>query len=137
MSVTIPQVRNALTSTLTGITVFSGRVLSGWPNQIIPPCCVVYRRTTEKNVEFNGGDNTTFLVQIYLVPTELVSAQLQMDALLAPDGNQSILGCLTADTSLGGVVNWLTIPQLDEEGLVEMNGIQYYSASIQVLVSHN
>ena len=137
MAATIPAVRQAIATALAGITVFSGRVYSGWPNQVTPPCVTVYRRTTEKNVEFNGGDNSTFLVTVYLVPTELVTAQSQMDALLAPDGTQSILGCLTADTSLGGVVTWLTIPQIDEEGLVEVMGVQYYSASIQVLVSHN
>lgn len=135
---TIPQVRDAIAAAITGIPALSGRVSSGWPNQINAPCAVVHRKQTARNAEFNGGDNTIFHVTVYLPSIDLPTVQTTMDALLAPTGSGSIVALLAeGDTSLGGIVNWLTIPAIDEEGLVELLGVTYYSASISVLVSHN
>lgn len=136
MSLTIPQVRDALTASISSIAVFSGRVSSGWPGQVNGPCAVVHRKQTDRNVEFNGGNQTTFAISVYLPSTDLPTAQFTMDALLAEDGD-SVPAKVSADTSLGGVVNWATISTIDEEGLVDLQGITYYSASISVLVSHN
>jgi hypothetical protein len=131
---TIPQVRDAIAAAIT--TIPGLRVSSGWPGQVNPPQAVVHRKQTDRNVEFDGGNQTTFVVSVYLPSTDLATAQSTMDALLAEDGN-SVVALITADTSLGGVVNWCTIPMIDEEGLVDLLGVTYYSAAISVLVSHN
>lgn len=134
---TIPTVRDAVAAAISSAPTFSGRVYSGWPGQINPPCAVVHRKQTNRNVEFSGGNQTTFIVSVFLVPTDLPTAQSQADGLLSDTGTNSLPALLEADTSLGGVANWLTVPQIDEEGLVEMAGVAYYSASISVIVSHN
>lgn len=132
----IVQVRDAITAAVTPVPALNGRVSSGFPSLINPPCAVVHRRRTDRGIEFNGGNQTTFMVTIYLSFADLPTAQATMDGLLT-EGAGSVIAALEADTSLGGLVNWLTIPTIDEEGLIEMAGLTYYSASVSVLVSHN
>lgn len=132
---TIPQVRQALANTLTGIPGL--RVSSGWPGQINPPHAVVVRKQTNKNVDFDGGDQTHFVIGLYVASTDLPTAQTLMDGFLAPEGTSSVIACVSADTSLGGTAKALIVPSIEEEGLVDLMGVTYYSTSVSVIVNHN
>lgn len=130
----VTQIRTALANSMSGITGL--RTAAVWPGVVNPPIAVVRRSRTDYGTEFNGGDTSTFLVSLYLSSVDTVSSQYALDDYLSRAGAQSVIAAIQADTTLGGVVRNLAVDSVSEEGLTELAGNTYLSATIPVLVVH-
>lgn len=138
MSATVAQIRTALAASLSALSTATGlRVYDKWPGQITPPCAVIRRQRTDYGTNPLSGDNTSvFAVALFMPSIDVPGAQAALDAYLDPDSATSIQAAVVTDTTLGGVVRWLAVTGVEEEGLAEFGGLQYLSATVPVQITH-
>ncbi len=105
-----------------------------WPANLQGPCGVIRRLTSTYTVDFDGHDDCTYGITLYIPLTDYHAAQNMLDDLVAGDGALSVQHAIEADDTLAHMVEFLDVQSCQEEGAVEIAGVQYLSATIRVNV---
>jgi hypothetical protein len=129
---TIAQIRAAIAA---AIVIDGLRVHSSWPGQINAPAAVVRRKSTNFGVDFEGSDDHMFAVSVFVATSDPGTAQERLDAYLSTSGTSSIKAALeNASATLTGVIQFLNVEGVEEEGITSISGIDYLSGTINITV---
>lgn len=122
---TIAQIREGIAARLS--TIAGLHVYSKPPGSIISPAAVVTRRRTPYDVTFDGVDDHTFAVTVFVSFANSDVAHDLMDTYVAPAGASSIVAAINADPTLGGLVDFANVVSAEGERLVDYAGVAYLS----------
>lgn len=134
MAATPTAIRNALKAAvqtidgLTGYARVTGQI--NLPAVIVEPGPISYSETLR-----NGTHGLAYTVVVLVSDTDSDLAQQLLDEYLAHPSDKSILAAVEADTTLGGVVDWVVCRGVSSYGLIEYSGTQYVGARFPVEVS--
>lgn len=130
----VDEIRTAIAARLAGIAGLY--VHAKWPGTVNGDAAVVRRLNTDFGEDFNGSDRHRFGVTLYLPFTDTASAQDRLDDYCSTAGTQSVKAALEDDPTgtLGGVVQFFNVDGVDEEGIVELGGVTYISATVTLTV---
>jgi hypothetical protein len=129
---TVAQIRTALAAAVNGVGGLPG--YARYPGQFAKASMVVRRRGTRYGATFNGRSEMSMAVSIYVPLADLDTAQDTIDAALSETGTASVPAALQVDPSFGGVVRGSTVTDAVEEGQVEISGIPYLVATVNLTV---
>jgi hypothetical protein len=129
---TIAAIRAGIKASLVGISGVTWYDLH--PGQVILPAGVVRRQLTSYGVDFDGSDDHTFAVSLYMPLTEVSSAQTNLDELLSTSGTRSVKAALEVDGTFGGVVQFANVERVAEEGVAELSGVQCLVGTVVISV---
>ena len=87
-------------------TIAGLQVYSRPPGQINVPAAVVRRRSIQYGVSFDGLDDTSWGVTVFVSFANTDVATEDLDEYLSPTGASSIVAAIHADPTLGGVVDY-------------------------------
>jgi len=129
---TIAQIRAGLKTrleTITGLQVYDYR-----PGTISPPTAIVARQSTQYDRTFDGADDHTMAITVFVQFGSDRSAEDNLDAYLNESGASSIVAVIHADSTLGGVVDYSRVTQVVDNGLTPYGGgeTQYLAATFTV-----
>src|SRR5262245_11177206 len=112
---TVAAIRTGLKARLetTGIRAVDYR-----PGSINPPVAIVARQTTLYDLTFDGADDNTFIITVYVQHGDERAAQDSLDAYLVPSGATSVAAAIHGDPTLGGVVDFTRVVSAVDNGLV-------------------
>jgi hypothetical protein len=113
---TIAAIRAALKTRLE--TIVGLRVLDYRPGSINSPQAIVARQSTTYGVSFDGADDHTMAITVYVQFGTDRAAEDNLDAYLNATGASSIVAAIQADPTLGGVVDFTRISNVVDNGLV-------------------
>lgn len=102
------------------------------PGSINPPAAVVRRRVTTYDVTFDGADDTTYGVTVFVSFANTDVGTEQLDDYLAPSGAKSIPAAIEADPTLGGVVDFAHVSSAEGEKVTVYADISYLSAELVI-----
>lgn len=133
MASTVSGLRDALKTRLA--TIAGLRTHDTWPAQIHPPAAIVepLAGSFEQTL---GSDDALYRFQI-VVAVQFGTHRTAQDALdeyLTPSGTRSIRAALEGDVTLGGLAHSLSVTGWREYGTLEINGIEYLGAFVDVSV---
>jgi hypothetical protein len=129
---TITQIRQAIAAVVDNITGLN--VHAHWPGQISTPAAVVRRKQTRFGVDFDGSDDSTYAVSVYVAATD-PAVQDTLDAYLSTSGATSVKAILeAASPTLTGVVQFFNVESIDEEGITTISGVEYLTGTITIMV---
>lgn len=133
---TFSEVRQALAdriATISGLTV-----CATIPDSIMPPTAIIgppdkipflhYSDT------FDGGVTYLLAIRVYVSRADAPLAQLALDPYVAPTGAQSLDATIDDDPSLGGVVEYSNLVQVQGYGQYIIGDIAYIGAEWLVKV---
>lgn len=85
---------------------------------------------------FDGTESTTWHVVILAAPESIGydRGQAAIDAYLSKSGSSSVKAAIEADGTLGGVVDTLVVMRWFDRGLVEVSGLAYWGAKLEVTI---
>jgi len=129
---TIAAIRTAIKTSLVGITGVTWYDVH--PGQAILPAGIVRRQLTNFGVDFDGSDDHIFAVSLYLPLTEVSSAQSNLDELLSTSGARSVKVALEASATLGGVVQFINVERVAEEGVADISGVQCLVGTVIITI---
>lgn len=129
---TVQQVRTAIAAALAPITAV--RWYDKYPGQIVGPAGVVRRQSYNYGVDFDGDADGTYAVSIFIPLTDLESAQVLMDSLLAASGANSVATAIESTMTLGGVVQYVNTLRGTEDGITSVSGIDHLTATVTLTV---
>lgn len=89
-----------------------------------PPCVHVFRAETEFDTAGSRGeDRWEFIVQVLVSKNLGKPAQMRLDRMLNPSGDESVKVAIEADRSLGGVAYDLHVKSCSGDQVYEIEGI--------------
>jgi hypothetical protein len=129
---TIAAIRAGLKTRLE--TIVGLRVVDYRPGSLNPPMAVVVRQSTTFDVSFDGADDNTMAIIVYVQFGDDRVAEDNLDAYLDPSGASSIVAAVHADPTLGGVVDYSRVVDVVDNGLVAYGNtdLQYLAATFTV-----
>lgn len=127
----LPQIRDALKTTLQGISGL--QVYDTVPGQIVTPAAVVRRRSGPREDTLGGATvEYTMLVTFFSGKVSDPDAQDQIDAFISPHDSGSVFSVLNASPTLGGVVSWAKVTDVEQEHLVEYANVTYLGVDVVI-----
>ena len=133
MAATMAEVRQALADAAATVIPRSSPYMLAKPE---PPALCVIPNAITYGQTFDNGLLVPFDLWCYCSPADLVNAQKNIDAFMAPDGALSLKTAIEADQSLGGVVDFVrVIGWLEYARLVDVAGSQLLGAALRVEVA--
>lgn len=135
---TITAIAAALKTALATVTTV--RAYSEQPDTVAPtqgkavvfPVCreIVYHET------FAETEVSTWDVVILAAPESAgyTRGQQAIDPYISKSGSSSLKAAIESDGTLGGVVHTLVVPRAYDRGLIEVNGVSYFGAKLEVQV---
>jgi hypothetical protein len=129
---TIAQIRDGLATRLE--TIDGLRAHRTRPGQINPPCAVVSRRQTRFDQTFDGADDFTFAVTVFVQFGNDRTAQEALDAYLNPSGASSVVAAIHGDPTLGGVVDYARVVSAEQDGLETYAEVEYLAVDFVIEV---
>jgi hypothetical protein len=137
VSLTFAQVRAGIETALS--TIDGLRVYDYVPDNLSPPAAVIAPAPGEKfvtfNVDQNGGREFRLVVVLFVAKGTDRSGQGNLDAYLDDTGSQSIHAALTADHTLGGLVDYAILEDWGGYDIVEYAGVPTYTVRGSVMVA--
>lgn len=130
---TLSAVRAGLKTRVTTITALAQRTWDHWPDQFTPPGAIV--RVVSGNYEQTlGGNDAIVRFEIFIAVQvgTLETAQDQLDPYLDNAGASSIKAAIEADSTLGGVVSYSLVRGFRDYDILEINGVEYLGAIVEV-----
>lgn len=132
---TIAAVRNALAAV---VTVPTFQTYAHMPASFNGRSIVIRRLSIRYGSDFDGSDDCTYGISIYVPWTDNVAAQTVLDQCLdSKASTYSVKSLIEAAPTLNGVVDFVNVEQANEEGLVSVDNITYLAATITVTVGTN
>jgi hypothetical protein len=129
---TIAAIRNALAAVL---VVPGFQTYSFMPASLNGKALVVRRLSTRYGTDFDGNDDSTFGVAVYVPWTDNATAQALLDSCLGSTNTAySVKSLIEAAPTLNGVVDFVNVESVNEEGLVLVDNVTYLAATISVTV---
>jgi hypothetical protein len=111
------------------------RVSDHLPEQINPPAAVVMLDGLDYHRQMNQGLNEyQFVVMLAVGRMGERSAQLALDAYIAPDGPQSIRAAIEADPTLGGRAADATLVRASNVQSLSIGDAAYLTVELEVTV---
>jgi hypothetical protein len=132
---TVGQARTAIASAVDGVGGLPA--FSRYPGQFARASYVVRRRGTRYGAAFDGRDGMSMAVSVYVPLADLETAQDAIDAALSETGAASVPAALRVDPSFGGVVRGSVVTDAVEEGQIEISGVQYLAATVNLTVRNS
>lgn len=104
------------------------------PGSLNPPVAVVARQETRFDTTFDGADDHTMAITVYVQFGDDRVAEDNLDVYLDPSGSSSIVTAIHADPTLGGVVDYSRVVNVVDNGLVAYGNsdLQYLAATFTV-----
>jgi hypothetical protein len=127
---TIGQIKKALKDAASRIA--TARAYAVYPLDPKPPAMVPRLISWRHHDTFDGDRTYRFRLWVYLDPTDLNRAQTQLDDYLSDVGSNSVSRALETDTTLGDVVNDLTVIGGNDYGMVDTAGGQMLAGAVEV-----
>lgn len=127
---TVAEIREAIATSLQ--TISGLQVYARPPGEIAVPAAIVRRRQTTYDVTFDGDDDTTFAVTVFVSFANTDVATDAIDAYLSPTGASSLVAAIHTDPTLGGVVAYARVTSAEGERVTNYAGIDYLSAEIVI-----
>jgi hypothetical protein len=111
MAATLTAIRSGLKANLDPLTAVEGMQISAYLlSSPTPPAIQIYPAETEYDLAMGRGlDRWTLTVQAFFALTSDVGSQVSLDALLAPAGPLSVKQAVESDSTLGGLVDDLSV----------------------------
>lgn len=128
---TVQQIRDGLKARLDTISGLNAHAQMPVPS-INSPAAVVFRRSTDFDSS-TDSDDLTFGITVF-IDLARQSAQDELDAYTAGEGANSIRAAIDADPTLGGVVDWCRVAQVESDRVTEWSNVRCLSADIVVQV---
>jgi len=101
----------------------------------IAPAVMVATYTADYDLALGGGTTYDFTLYVVLSGNVDRSYQEQIDSYLSPSGSTSIAVAVDADPTLGGVVDFAAVRQVDSSLLqMDFAGVSYAAATVSVEV---
>jgi len=134
----LTQLRDGLKTRLA--TISGLRAYAEFPDAVVVPAAIVRPLRGQFRSALSGHPQTAFEVLVLVSMPRLDKAQDALDPYLADTGASSIFAALEGDRTLGGVADDILVGTDDwdwrDYGGVVVNGIEYLSARIDVLIYH-
>ena len=130
---TVAQIRDGLVVRLATIDGLRNHATP--PGQINPPATVVGRAETRYDVTFDGDDDHSMVIRVFVQFANNATAQEQLDGYLDAVGANSIVLAVHADPTLGGIVDYVRCAAAVDDGLVDYAGVAYLGGRITVEVA--
>lgn len=130
---TVSQIRTALAAAFATIDGLKGHATV--PGQINPPCAVIRRRSGPREDTLRGSTVAyTFTATLFCGAADDKSSQNTLDAYLSPEGGPSVFEALNEDATLGDVVDYAVISDVEADQLIEYAGAMYLGAEVIIEV---
>ena len=119
----------------TRVEMVSGlRGYDTWPDTFSPPGAVIQPMRGDPHTTFSGRGSLWFEVVLAVQQSRLRTAQDQLDDLLDLSGAGSVLAAIEGDVTLAGAAEGLILGGWRDYGDIEIGGIRYLGAVIDVEV---
>lgn len=130
----LSDVRTALAAAIDNVPGL--RALAQMSGQIDPPVAVVVPApgpfiSYSETFELNVADIALEVILLVSYADER-AGQLLLDGYLSATGAQSVRAAITADPTLGSVVDYAVLTEASDYGLIEWAGVQYLGARLAV-----
>jgi len=126
----IAAIRTAIATQLD--TIPGLRATGTAPGQVNPPIAIVTPNTTGMFITygetFDGAVSLAFQVYLLVSTASDRTAQALLDGYCNATGTQSVLACLQATPTLGGLVDYTAVIGAESYGNVDWNGVTYLGA---------
>jgi hypothetical protein len=127
-------VRDGIKAQLAAITGL--RVYDTIPDQISPPAAVV-APASGTFLEFDstmarGSDDLHFVVALLVARGSDRAAQDTLDGYLAGSGAASVKAAIESGGTLGGAVQWVSVPAARNYGSLDIGGVSYLGCEFVV-----
>lgn len=111
------------------------RVVPHSPERISVPAAAIEVSSIDYDQTFGKRlHEYPFTVRVYTSRADDKAGQDRLDAFLDPTGDVSVKAAIEADTSLGGVAETCRVTGVDNYGVYEVAGTNYYGAEFAVSV---
>lgn len=122
-------------ATIGGLKAFAEQ-----PDTVNPPTAFPIPREGDYHQTFGDQEQTTF--DVVLLAASFQNGQKRgqnaVDPFLSKSGASSIKAAIEgSDQTLGGVVETFTVSRWYARGLIEVNGVEYWGAKVEVQVWHS
>jgi hypothetical protein len=124
------QIRSGIATQLG--TIAGLQVYERPPGSIVTDAAVVRRRGTSYDVTFDGLDDTTWGITVFVSFANTDSGAESLDEYVSPTGAKSIVAALETDPSLGGVVAFCHVANAEGEKVTNYAGIDYLTVDFNL-----
>lgn len=104
------------------------------PGEIITDAAVVRRRNVSYDMTFDGVDNTTWGVTVFVAFGNTDAGIIALDKYLSPSGPNSVVAAIHADQTLGGIVDYTRVVGADGETVTAYAGVDYLTVEFAIEV---
>lgn len=115
--------------TISGLQVYARP-----PGSVVVPAAIVRRRQTTYDVTFDGFDDTTWGVTVFVSFANVDAGTGSLDDYVSPSGALSVVAAVHADPTLGGVVDFARVATAEGEKVTNYAGIDYLSVDFVIEV---
>lgn len=127
----LPQIRDGLKTALSNISGL--QVYDTVPGQIVTPAAVVRRRSGPRQDTLGGATvEYTMLVTFLSGKISDPDAQDQIDAFISPHDSGSVFSALAASPTLGGVVDWAKVTDVEQDQIIEYANGSYLGVDVVI-----
>ncbi len=132
----LSNIRDGIKTRLQTITALANRAYDTWPDQILTPCAIVKPISWEYRQAMGNVNKLLFEIVIVAASVQpgLERAQDALDAYLEDDSATSIKKALEGGKTLSGYATTLQVPGWRDYGSIEIGGIEYLGAVVDVEV---
>lgn len=128
---TVSQIRTALAATLATIDGLTAHATV--PGQINPPCAVIRRRSGPQEDTLRGQTvSYVFTATLFCGAADDRSAQDTLDAYVSHDGAPSVFAAINSNPTLGDVVDYAQVDNVEADQLIEYAGVMYLGAEVVI-----
>ena len=102
------------------------------PGAIVTDAAIVRRRNTNFDVTFDGADDTTWGLTVFVQFSNTEAGAASLDDYVSTTGDKSIIAALQSDPTLGGVVDYSRVVNAEGEKVTTYAGINYLSVEFNL-----
>jgi hypothetical protein len=102
------------------------------PGEIVTDAAVVRRRGTSYDVTFDGLDDTSWGITVFVSFSNTDAGSESLDEYVSPAGAKSVVAAVHTDPTLGGVVDYCRVVNAEGEKVTNYAGIDYLSVDFNL-----
>lgn len=102
------------------------------PGDIVTPAALIRRRNTNYDVTFDGADDTTWGLTVFVPFSNTDVGAASLDDYVSTSGDESISAAIQTDPTLGGVVDYSRVVSAEGERVTTYAGINYLSVDFNL-----
>ncbi len=104
------------------------------PGEIVPDAAVIRRRITNYDVTFDGADDTTWAVTVFVAFGNTDAGMEALDKYVSSSGAWSVVAAIDVDATLGAIVDYARVTMAEGETVTAYAGVDYLTVEFVIEV---